>query len=405
MPHSLIFLHQYFAPELAGSAQQLTDLVLGLKDKGHSVQVVTGQPSYSSKGKLPSKENFKGVQIYRVPKFQFSRDWDLGRILSAISFFVTALLKLVGMDRQALLVIGSDPPFLPLLGWFFRVVRGQRYVLIVSDIYPDVAVALGELSPTGWVTKMLEGSNRGAYGRAEKIVVLGEKMSEHLRSKYLNGKNTDKIHVIHNWADGERFRPLAKSENPFCQEHKLSNSIVVLFSGNLGKIYNFDDVIKAAHSLKGDSSVEFLFIGEGPLRKVLENQAVAGELRNFRFLPYQPDKELPYSLASGDLALVSLRKEVTGLCVPGKLYYALAAGIPLLVIASEDSEPAQIVKDYDCGWLIPQGKTEATANLLKGLCQNSGLLDEKRKKARACFEAHFTKERAVRQYEAIFSGL
>jgi len=406
----LIFVHQYFAPEPAGSAQQLTDLSAGLAERGFSVQVVTGQPSYSSKTKLPGKESFKGVEVFRVPKIQMSRESSLGRVLSAASFFIAAFFKLLWMDRRSFLVIGSDPPLLPLLGWIFRIFRGQKYALIISDLYPDIAVALGEIKPEGWASRVLEAINRKAYRRADRIVVLGEEMAKRVLTKLAGRdsargepRDTDRVVVIHNWADGERFRPLAKSENRFREKHNLHNQLIVLFSGNLGKIYNFNDIIDMSASLNGDSFVKFLFIGDGPLRKMLEKKVRAKGLKNIRFLPYQPEEELPYSLASGDLTLIPLKEESAGLCVPGKLYYALASGSPLLVIASKNSEPARIVEDYDCGWVISPGSVGALTDLFKTIAENPSLLKEKGKKARACFESHFSRERAIRQYESIFA--
>ena len=405
MSDSLIFVHQYFFPEYAGSAQQLTDLTRGLCDRGYQVQVVTGQPSYSVDGRWPKKENVHGVEVHRVRKIQSSRNTALGRILSATSFFLAAFLKLLWMDHRALLVVGSDPPFLPLLGWFFSKFFGQSYILIVSDIYPDIATALGELDSKGWIARTLGASNRLAYARAERIVVLGENMAERLRGK-LRGKGNDgKIQVIHNWADGDFIKPIAKSENRFCIKHKLLNRLVVLFSGNLGKIYNFEDVRQAAHALSHDAGVQFLFIGNGPVRKTFEAQVMADALTNIQFLPYQPSEELPFSLTCADLVLISLKKEAADLCVPGKLYYALAAGIPLLVIGPLDSEPAEIVSRYDCGWNISSGDIDSLSRLLAKLAKGPILLKEKSKKARLCFETRFTRQRAIDEYDSLFSQL
>lgn len=401
----LIFVHQYFAPELAGSAQQLTDLVLGLREQGYPIQVVTGQPSYSSNGKLPARENVQGIQVNRLSKLQLSRKNPPGRILSAVSFFISAFFKIMFMDRQALLVIGSDPPFLSLIGWFFKTVFGQRYVLIVSDVYPDVATALGELDPKGWMVWVLEAANRLAYAKAEKIVVLGEKMAEHLEKKLEKLNDLDKIQVIHNWADGDTFRPIEKANNRFSAKHGLLDRLIILFSGNMGKIYNFEDVIKAAGYLGGDSSIEFLFIGDGPLRNSLENRIAAEKLKNIRFLPYQPSEELPFSLTCGDLALVPLKAEVVGLCVPGKIYYALAGGLPLLTIAPEDSEPARMVHDHNCGWNVSPGDAQGLANLLRTISRERVLLMDKKKNARRCFETHFTRQRAIQAYDTLFSNL
>ena len=184
MKRPLIFIQQYFAPEPAGSAQQLTDLALGLQERGYPIQVVTGQPSYSSKQNLPSRENFKGIEIFRVPKIQLARRRALGRILSGTSFFLSAFFKLLSMDRRALLVIGSDPPFLSLMGWFFKKIRNQDYDLIVFDIYPDIAVALGELSPRGVAVWILEFVNRLSFKEARRVITLSGEMAKCLREKF-----------------------------------------------------------------------------------------------------------------------------------------------------------------------------------------------------------------------------
>lgn len=401
MPRPLIFLHQYFEPEVAGSAQQLADLTTGLCERGYSIDVVTAQQSYSFNNGPPKKENLNDVRIHRVWKFQISRMSTLGRILSGLSFFLSAMIQLLRLDPNTLFVIGSDPPFLPFMGWFFKKLRRQSYMLVISDLYPDIAVQLGILNPRHWMTRFMELINYQAFTEAETIVVLGEKMSEYLKTKIPQTK--DKIHIIHNWANGEWIRPLPKSENRFCKKYGLSEKFTLLFSGNLGQIYNFDEIVNIAILLKNCASVEFVFIGNGPRREELQKQVDAYGLHNIRFLPYQSKEELPYSLTCGDLALIPLKKDVTGLCVPGKIYYALAAGLPLLVIGPEDCEPAQIVQKYDCGWQIRPGNTKYVATLLEELAKNPSLLNDKKQKARACFEAHYTKQRAIQQYEALFN--
>lgn len=377
---------------------------MGLAEHGHSVEVVTGQPSYSSKKRLPRRENLQGVRIHRIFKLQFARERAVGRIVSAVSFFLSAFSRLLRMSSKPLLVIGSDPPFLPFLGWIFRKFRGQEYVLIISDIYPDVAVALGELAPSGWMTRVLEWTNRIASKEARKIVVLGERMKERILERFLDGNNSERIEVIHNWANENEIGPVVKENNRFRYQHGLNGRLVCLFSGNLGKIYSFGEILEAASLLKGGST-EFVFIGDGPVRTGLEKKAARLHLENIRFLPYQPKGELRYSLTSGDVAILPLKKEVTGLCVPGKFYWALAGGLPVLVVASEECEISRIVRENDCGWSVSPGHPEEVASLLAKIAEDRSLLTEKSKNARRCFETYYTRRRTLLQYEGVFSGV
>ena len=44
----ILFLNQYYAPDVASSGQMLSDLVEGLVEIGHTATVVCSQPSYES---------------------------------------------------------------------------------------------------------------------------------------------------------------------------------------------------------------------------------------------------------------------------------------------------------------------------------------------------------------------
>ena len=66
----VLIVTQYFWPENF----RINDLVLGLKEKGHEVKVLTGMPNYPG-GFLfdgyslfkPFREIYKGIPVFRVP--------------------------------------------------------------------------------------------------------------------------------------------------------------------------------------------------------------------------------------------------------------------------------------------------------------------------------------------------
>ena len=63
-----------------------------------------------------------------------------------------------------------------------------------------------------------------------------------------------------------------------------------------------------------------------------------------RFLPYQPWEDLPYSLTSADVSVVAVKEGFEGIVVSSKLYTAMAARQPVLVIAQGDDDEARIVE-------------------------------------------------------------
>ena len=66
-----------------------------------------------------------------------------------------------------------------------------------------------------------------------------------------------------------------------------------------------------------------------------------------------------YSLATADIGLVSLESELSGLAVPSKAYYFLAANVPLIAVCDSSNELAELIHDFGCGVVIPPGQPQA----------------------------------------------
>src|SRR5262249_27146126 len=140
--------------------------------------------------------------------------------------------------------------------------RGMRVVMLVQDVYPDIAVALGALREKSPMTRVLGWLSRLTLNRADRIVVLSECMRERLASR-LSAVAQARIDVIHNWADGAAIVPAMTSDNPFAIEHNLTGKFVLLFSGNFGLVNEFETILDAARLLRSRSDIVFVFIGDG----------------------------------------------------------------------------------------------------------------------------------------------
>lgn len=148
-----------------------------------------------------------------------------------------------------------------------------------------------------------------------------------------------------------------------------------------------------------------MIIGEGA-RKVDHQQYVEQQgIQNVRFLPFQPMERLPDTLTACDASLVGIIPEVEGLCVSSKLYSALAAGRPILAVVGEGDEVARAVREHDCGAHIRPGDAEATAETLAEWADNPTCSEELGERARAAFEAHYTRSHAVEAYGRLFEHM
>jgi glycosyltransferase involved in cell wall biosynthesis len=401
----LMILSQYFYPDLTSTAQLLTELAEDLKGYGYNIKVYTGKPSYlKNTTKTKKKEIYKEISIYRVAATRFNKNNILGRLSNFFSYFFSVFFKLLFQkDRYPLLIV-SNPPFLSIIGLLFKKTRKQKYIYLIHDIYPDIAVALGYLKEKNIIVKVWDKINYQVLINAEKVIVLGEYMAEKIKKKY-QLFDDHKIKIIHNWADESFIIPIKKEENWFVKKYNLENKFIILYSGNIGLFQDLNTIIKAAEKLKIYEDIFFLFIGDGgglnKLKKIVEEK----KLHNVKFLPYQPKKNLPYSLTSADISIVTLEKGVEGLAVPCKTYGILACGRSMIGLVGKDCEVAEIIKGAKCGYRVEQGDVNGLVEKIKYIYENSEILKIMGENSRKYFEKHFTRSQMTRKYYNILEKI
>ena len=404
MANTVLILSQYFHPDVAGTGQILTELAVGLRQKGMRVGVINAQPTYTAAPRAPRREVHEGVEVERLPLPRFNRRRHVGRIASAIVFCSLVLTRLIfSRNRDPLLVV-TNPPVLPFIALLLSKVRRQPYVCLVHDIYPDAAIRLGYLRERGLITRIWERLNVLTYTNADTIIVLGQCMAETLRRK-TPAWRLPPIRVIHNWADPDFIVPREKEANWVSARFGTRDKLTVLYAGNMGLFHDIETLIEAARRVQGRTDIEFLFIGGGGKQHMLVESVRQGNLTNVQILPYQPREDLPFTLTCGDFSAVTLVRGMEGLSVPAKLYTALAAGQAILAVVGEGSDVADIIKESRCGLRVDQGDADGLVRGLLRCLEQPALLAQMKANARRCFEERFTMGQAVQQYHEIFSRL
>jgi glycosyltransferase involved in cell wall biosynthesis len=212
----------------------------------------------------------------------------------------------------------------------------------------------------------------------------------------------ERVHVIANWCDDARIRPLAPADNPLRRAWGLADRFVVGYSGNLGRAHEFATLLGAAERLRDDPRHVFLLVGGGhrfdELRALVAQRGLAGA---FRFMPYQEDAQLALSLGVADVHWVSLKPELEGFVFPSKLYGVAAAGRPVIAIAAPDGELAGLVRAHDCGFVVAPGDAAGLAAILTRAAADRDDLAARGLRARAMLEARFTRVQALAKWQAL----
>jgi len=401
----LIFVNRFFAPDHSATSQILSDLAFDLADRGRDVHVVTSTQLYDdAKAALPVSEIIKGVHVHRVPSTGFGRNALLGRSIDYVSFYRSMWQCLVALAQQGdIIVAKTDPPLSSIVAMAAARRKGARLVNWLQDIYPETAVELGVPFMRGPLAASLTALRNRSLRRADATVVVGDLMARKVESL---GAPAARVHVIPNWCNDEDIRPVTQSENSLRQSWGLAGQFVFGYSGNLGRAHEFQTLLEAAERLRNEPGFIFLMIGGGKRFEELA-QAVKrqGLTRSFRFIPYQEQKMLSYSLAAADAHWLSLNPKLEGLIVPSKFYGIAAVGKPIIVIGDKYGEIARLVQQHGCGIVVAPGDAEALADALRLLSSAPETISEMGHRARLMLDGHFTRQQALQRWRGLFDRL
>lgn len=396
----LIIITQYFYPDIAATGLVLTELAEDLVKYNKKVRVLAGQPSYySQKTRALSREEYKGVQIKRFSYLRLSKDNLITRLIAQFSFFIIVLFYLLfSKIKFRNLLIVSNPPSLPFVGYLLKKFKKFNFIYLVHDIYPDIAIKLGVLSEKSLFAKLMDWINRKSLTVADFVVVLGQDAKEIIFKK---GLEFDKIKVITNWADADRIKWrkfIPKEKNKFLKKYNLENKFIVLYTGNLGLTHNLMVIVDVAEKLKEYPEIQFIFVGSGGVKRKLENLVQKKNLKNVFFLPYQEEEIYSDVLSAGDLLLVTLAKGLTGFSVPSKTYIYLANGGPIAAMIDDKSETGRLIDQSQCGFRVEPGDADGFAKKVLEFYQNPELCDRCSQNARKVFGEKFERSIVTKKY-------
>lgn len=401
-PLRVVILNQYYMPDVASTGHLLHELATELAGLGFRVEVLTSRPSYGPRETwvdCPMRETVDGVRIVRLWTTRFSKDNMLGRAINYVTFMGQLFLRVLFTSRfDTVYLYTTNPPFLGVVGAFVSMIRRHRYVMLLHDAYPQMAVWVGTIRRDGLAEWVWHWVNRLSYTRARHSIVLCQKAKSLVCDTYRVAR--DRVHVVPNWADRNALSSKKKTESDFAASHDLLDHFVALYSGNLGLYYEFETLLAAAELLR-DEPFRLVFIGSGGKRNWLADQIINRELTNTLLLPYQPYDRIADSLAACDASFVTIARGIEGISFPSKLYTSLAVGRPILALSEDDSELRELVETHGVGRWSPLGDAESLANNIRSLMDDPAEADRTGARARRLFERAFTLKACAAQYAEV----
>jgi colanic acid biosynthesis glycosyl transferase WcaI len=335
----ILLLTQLFQPEpnhLKGLA-----FAQDLIKRGHEVEVLTGFPNYPGGRLYPGyrmqwlqRETIGGVNVVRIPSFLSHDRSGFRRLLSYISFALSATCwGIFKVRRPDVVHVYQGPATLALPAMALKWLRGVPYILDVQDLWPESVTDSGMFHcPFG--KSLLNMWCRLTYRLATRIVVLSPGYKLAISNR---GTPGSKIEVVYNWCDETQLRVSALHSE--IHTHLLDKECFnVVYAGNMGKLQALDAVIRAAVILKDDvPRVQFVLVGDGLELISLKDMVSSLKLTNVRFVPRQAAEQMGAIFQQADLLLVHLGDTPLGrIGIPQKTQAYLASGKPILMAMKGD---------------------------------------------------------------------
>ena len=356
----ILIVTEYFYPE----EFKINEIAIEWKKKGYQVDVLTNFPTYPA-GKIFNgyenrwyqKDVYEGITVYRVKSVTGYKSSLFKKILKYFVFMFLGSFVALKIGKKYNYVFGFDIAALSgmvpavLLQKFY----GKPVVLWVQDIWPDSVYAYG-FKKRRLLSYILDGFVKFVYKNSSSLAVSGKgfikKVQPHVR-------DDKKIEYFPNWAD-----QLDVDLKPF--EFSQNKKVQFTFAGNVGKVQNLDNIIKAFSNLESDDlqKAQLNIIGDGSYLKVIKELVKKSNFQNIIFWGRKPRNEMSRYFQASDFLIVSLvNKPIFSLTVPAKTQTYIAAKKPILAILNGDA--AEIITDNVLGYSANPDNIEDIKDVFK----------------------------------------
>ena len=393
-----------YAPEKTSVGPFTSGLCEHLTVKGHQVTVVTAFPYYPEwriwdgyRGSLHRREIMNGVVLHRVAHYvPYKASRLMERLAYDLTFTLSAFAAALFLGKCDVIYCSCPPPTVALAAYVLSKIRGVPYVIKLTDLASDAALATGILKE-GLAFRMARTLEGFLYRKARTVVCLCQGFIDKLRTR---GVPAEKFHLIPDWGDTERIRQVDsdgtfRSVNGFRGEQFL-----ILHSGNMGKKQNLINVVKAAEWSQGEKEFVWVLVGQGEDLPALK--LAAERAPNLSILPLQPAEAMPQMYAAADVLLLNQIAAMEDAVIPCKLLTYMAAGRPIIAAVSPNSEAARVIRLANCGVIVAAEDPEALSIAVRSLKHDPDLRRELGANARAYAEKHFTKASVLEAYDEFF---
>jgi glycosyltransferase involved in cell wall biosynthesis len=327
-PMRIAVVTETYPPEVNGVALSIAQLVEGLRQRGHDLQLV--RPRQAATDAADNGERFQELLLRSLPIPRYPH-LKMGLPAKA------ALVELWARQRPDVVHIATEGP----LGWS-ALQAAQKLRLPVTSDFRTHFDAYSRHYGVGWLRKPIMAYLRKFHNRALTTMVPTDALCADLV-----GNGFRHVQVVGRGVDTERFSPAHRSDALRASWGAGPATRVVACVGRLAPEKNLGVLLDAFAALRqAQPDSRLLLVGDGPSRRELQARCPDAIFAGMR-----SGSDLAVHYASADLFLFPSTTETFGNVTPE----AMASGLALL--AYDYAAAARLVRSGANGLLVPLDQT------------------------------------------------
>lgn len=381
---------------------KINEVALAWKEKGYDVDVLTMVPTYpisevfnGYENKWYQKNIYNGINIYRVKAVTGYKKSLFKKLLKYFAFMLTGSIVALFIGKKYDYIFGFNMSALTgmLPAVVIKKLYKKRLTFWAQDIWPDSVYAYG-FKKNKILSFFLDKFVKFMYHNIDAIAISGKGFKSKLKP-YV--KNDLIFHYLPNWADD-----LDMSLETY--EFSKDSKVHFTFAGNVGKVQNLENIIKAFSSLKTEyiDKSQLNIIGDGS--NLEELKKLSNNANNIVFHGKKPREEMAKYYKASDFLIVSLiDKPIFSVTVPAKTQTYILAQKPILAIMNGDT--ADLIKENNLGYCAsPDNINEIKDVFIKSINTQQTEISEFTKNCKHLTETTFNKNKIIDSLENLVTG-
>lgn len=363
----ILIVCQHFWPEQF----KINDIADFLFEKGCNIDVLCGIPNYPKGYFFEGYGIFKkrheihnNINIRRAFEIKRGNNSNLRIFANYISFPIASLFhipRLLFKKYDKIIMYQTSPVMMTIAGLIIGKIKKIETTMIVLDLWPENLFSVMNIK-SSLLRRLMSKISHWHYKRADKLIVLSEKMKEQI--VLATNKPKSQVSVIPQACEKIYESDIIDAK----LRDKYKGRFNIVFTGNISPAQSFETIIDAAKMLKADgiNDINWIIVGDGMSRKWLESEVKSAKLDDIFFFEGQkPIEDMPRYTGIADLLIGCLVKsQMLEATVPAKVYSYIASGKP--IVLAMDGEVQDLINDtIKCGFAGPAGDSVALCKNIK----------------------------------------